>query len=71
MHVPTDTRSQADWDTVTQAAIDSFPASDPPTWPGLRLGPPAPDASRTSTQAEDKSDDSRLRIRNSNAGHLR
>jgi hypothetical protein len=30
-----------DPDEVTQAALDSFPASDPPAWPGLRLGPPA------------------------------
>jgi hypothetical protein len=27
-------------DDVESASIDSFPASDPPKWSGLRLGPP-------------------------------
>ena len=28
-------------DDVENASLDSFPASDPPKWSGLRLGPPA------------------------------
>jgi len=28
-------------DDVSEAAIDSFPASDPPAWSSLRIGPPA------------------------------
>jgi hypothetical protein len=27
-------------DDVESASLDSFPASDPPKWSGLRLGPP-------------------------------
>lgn len=38
--------SPDDLDEVAQAALDSFPASDPPAWPGLRLGPPVAQSRR-------------------------
>jgi hypothetical protein len=30
----------ADWDAVHDAARESLPASDAPSWSGLRAGPP-------------------------------
>ena len=32
---------ERDWDAVHDAALDSFPASDAPSWSPLRIGPPA------------------------------
>ncbi len=29
-----------DWDAVHDAALESFPASDPPSWSSLRAGSP-------------------------------
>jgi len=46
-------RSQDDLDEVAQAALDSFPASDPPGWPGLRLGPPAAQFRRDPDRPDD------------------
>ena len=30
-----------EWDAVHDAALDSFPASDAPSWSPLRVGPPS------------------------------
>jgi hypothetical protein len=35
-----------DRDAVYDAALESFPASDAPSWGALRVGPPALDARR-------------------------
>ena len=31
-------------DHVHDASLDSFPASDPPSWAALRVGPPGPES---------------------------
>lgn len=33
-------RRDSESDDVENASLDSFPASDPPKWSSLRLGPP-------------------------------
>ena len=35
--------AEPDWDEVHDAALESFPASDAPSWGALRVGPPASD----------------------------
>jgi hypothetical protein len=41
-----DTRTdEHDWDEVHDAALESFPASDAPSWGALRVGPPVGDRS--------------------------
>ena len=35
--------AEPEWDAVHDAALDSFPASDAPSWSPLRVGPPASD----------------------------
>ncbi|AHG92815.1 hypothetical protein J421_5280 (plasmid) [Gemmatirosa kalamazoonensis] len=38
---PASTPATRDRDEVHDAALDSFPASDAPSWSPLRIGPPA------------------------------
>jgi hypothetical protein len=52
-------------DEITEAALDSFPASDPPGWNGLKIGPPV-----THAQQKDESPeamDIEVRHRNEDA----
>ena len=44
---------EEDWDDVSDASMDSFPASDPPPWMGMRIGgPPRRVASEASERAD-------------------
>jgi hypothetical protein len=53
MRDPTTTAvSHDDEDEVARASLDSFPASDPPGWSGLRLGPPASQVRREHGQTD-------------------
>jgi hypothetical protein len=36
-------RAEAVFDRVSEDSVDSFPASDPPSWSPLQVGPPAHD----------------------------
>jgi hypothetical protein len=40
--VPLEPVDEAQRDPVSEASIASFPASDPPAWNGMHIGPPAP-----------------------------
>jgi hypothetical protein len=39
---PVQRRTDYVHDEVDDASLDSFPASDPPGWTSLRIGPPRP-----------------------------
>ena len=46
-------RDEEGWDNVCDASMDSFPASDPPPWMGMRIGgPPRRSASEASGRAD-------------------
>jgi len=51
-------RPDSESDDVENASLDSFPASDPPKWSSLRLGPPihADPAAAVAEKKEDPSD---------------
>ncbi len=44
---------QAIFDEITEAALDSFPASDPPGWNGLKIGPPVTHAQQKDQSPEE------------------
>ena len=48
-------RPETPRDDVESASLDSFPASDPPKWSSLRLGPPTHSAAASETAAEQSS----------------